>query len=596
MVVAILIVISLLIPVEVYAQEPTSYQCWCADATASAEWVNLTGAPYVTLDRLTASAGITTSTMILSDDDTDQTLTGSLGWLDFSLAGRDPGTGTEKRLSLEDDQFLGGPFYHAAFGALAYGFVRQDPANPTTHFQHFGQVDFGGGPGPFLDIVGLVDTAGSGVGQVFAILGAGGTPAAWLSDEPAATTIFGSPQQLLLLNTATATPYFQVGRINSVAGGSGMTYSATLDSLAGSGGLLQNEGATFNAYGIPATGAGEDFVGISTGMQLTASAMDVASAISGQFVARIVGDATPANAYSGDVTELVAGSFAPFVEDNASLGTVGETIGCRVIPYLYETVPLLIGYKYSTVGVGMSAPTLEYASYFDGDSLWVDNRVIWFGTDKDIGLSSNVAGRLVLAPSVADTDIELLFNATTNDGSMRWMEDEDRFEWGTSGTVLATEDDGDTYWIGDGTGLPYGSCYGNEIAWAQAAAVQNTWYEISDADMADGQLNEVTHDGNGKLTVGIAGRYLINWSLSGTVSVNNDHIQGTISISGTEQVAGMCHYNSSLANEDFTLAGTAILDLAASATVEVSIRTTDNNTPTIGVDHLNITVVHVGGT
>ena len=62
--------------------------------------------------------------------------------------------------------------------------------------------------------------------------------------------------------------------------------------------------------------------------------------------------------------------------------------------------------------------------------------------------------------------------------------------------------------------LSHGSCWGNEIGWTQASAAQDTWYPISDADMSDGQLADVAHDGSGKLTVTFAGKYLINYAVT----------------------------------------------------------------------------------
>lgn len=144
-------------------------------------------------------------------------------------------------------------------------------------------------------------------------------------------------------------------------------------------------------------------------------------------------------------------------------------------------------------------------------------------------------------------------------------------------------------------GLQYGSCYGNEIGWTQASAVQNTWYEISDSDMADGQLNGVTHDGSGKLTVSKAGRYLCNWTGSFEANGANVHVQITFSVSGTETSDGMNHIETLGANNQHPSSGNAILNLAANDTVEVSIRTTDAGTPNLSTDHLNITMVQIGG-
>lgn len=168
-----------------------------------------------------------------------------------------------------------------------------------------------------------------------------------------------------------------------------------------------------------------------------------------------------------------------------------------------------------------------------------------------------------------------------------------------AGAYLNIETDADTYWVGEGTGLPYGSCYGNEIGWSQANAVQNTWYNVSDADMSDGNagLNLVTHDGSGKLTVTNAGRYQVNFTATIEVSIANTHVQSGIEIngSGTAIGDGQTHWEGT-ANTEVPHSGCAQVDLAAGGTIEVSVCTTDANTPTISVSHLTITVFAIGGT
>ena len=90
--------------------------------------------------------------------------------------------------------------------------------------------------------------------------------------------------------------------------------------------------------------------------------------------------------------------------------------------------------------------------------------------------------------------------------------------------------------------IPYGHTYGNEIAWAQASAVQNTWYDISDADMVSGNLNLVTHDGNGQLTVLVAGMYNVDWAGAFEASSAGVHVQITVAVNGTEDVSAMNHF------------------------------------------------------
>jgi hypothetical protein len=157
------------------------------------------------------------------------------------------------------------------------------------------------------------------------------------------------------------------------------------------------------------------------------------------------------------------------------------------------------------------------------------------------------------------------------------------------------EEDGDTVFVG-GAGLVFGSCWGNEIGWTQINAVQNTWYDISDADMDDGQLHNVTHDGSGQLTVLEPGMYRAAWTIATEVSTALKHIQITFSVNGAATNDGMNHIEPPSANRQQAAAGVAILDLADNDTVEVAIRTTDAGTPNLSVDHLNITLTQIGGT
>lgn len=144
--------------------------------------------------------------------------------------------------------------------------------------------------------------------------------------------------------------------------------------------------------------------------------------------------------------------------------------------------------------------------------------------------------------------------------------------------------------------IAYGSCWGNEINWSQASAAQNTWYEISDADMSDGKLYGVTHDGSGLLTLLHAGNYFVAYSAAVECSTSGKHVQSGISLSGTEQSDGIDHFETQGANAQFHLGSIGIVSAAANQTIQISIRTTDTGTPTLSVDHLNIFVGRFGST
>ncbi len=148
----------------------------------------------------------------------------------------------------------------------------------------------------------------------------------------------------------------------------------------------------------------------------------------------------------------------------------------------------------------------------------------------------------------------------------------------------------------DGSGLPYGSFWGNEIGWTQASAVQNTWYDIVNSNITTGELNNIVHDGNGKLTVLKAGRYLALWSGAFEADAANVHIQVTFSVNGVPTDSGVNHFETVGVNRQDPVSGNAILDLSANDTVEIAIRTTDSGTPDLAIDHLNMTLVLIGGT
>lgn len=174
-----------------------------------------------------------------------------------------------------------------------------------------------------------------------------------------------------------------------------------------------------------------------------------------------------------------------------------------------------------------------------------------------------------------------LATTTARDGSFFWCTDTKSL-WMMQG--------GGWNPVGGPGAVAYGSCWGNEIAFAANTAVQNTWYAINDTDMTDGQLQRVTHDGSGKLTVSEAGVYHVDYSLSWEVSLANKHCQSGILVSGSAQNDGIAHWESLTANAQFGTSSVAILSLAASAYVQVGIRTTDTGTPNLLVDHCNLTV------
>jgi hypothetical protein len=301
----------------------------------------------------------------------------------------------------------------------------------------------------------------------------------------------------------------------------------------------------------------------------------------------------------------------------------------------WETIAYVDG------GFNSSKKQLLVNGYVVVDS---DTAGLQLGDDQDVLISSNANGVINIASaSPTTTDITLNFGiGATNAGQYLWMEDEDYFKFsddalmnstekiyfrdtaigiysqadsymdifadgalrignssaGAPTTYLSIEPDGDTFWVGDGSGVPYGSFYGNEIAWSSGALTAPQYKRIADTDCSPGELNLVTYTDDGTtLTVSKAGRYLINWSISAESGTANTHLLAGIMINSTTtlQAAGRNHVETPSANRQVALSGTAILDLAANDVIGVGIGSDVDNI-TITVDHVNLTVVMVGGT
>ena len=208
------------------------------------------------------------------------------------------------------------------------------------------------------------------------------------------------------------------------------------------------------------------------------------------------------------------------------------------------------------------------------DFLVVDDAQLLF-RDAAIGLYSQ-----------ADSFLDIFANGAIRLGNS---------EAGAPTTYMAVEPTADTYWVGAGSGIPYGACQGMEIGWTQANAVQNQWYNISDADFVTTQLNEFTHDGNGQLTVLKDGMYSADWAGAFEADAAGVHIQITFSVNGTATDFGMNHFKTIAVFREFPIAAPTILNLEAGDTVNVALRTSDTGTPDLLVDHLLIRLAMLGG-
>jgi len=155
---------------------------------------------------------------------------------------------------------------------------------------------------------------------------------------------------------------------------------------------------------------------------------------------------------------------------------------------------------------------------------------------------------------------------------------------------------GDIVFTAAGAGLCYGSCYMPRGAWVHIDTGRNVWYNVVDADFVSGPLNNVTHDGNGKLTVIYAGKYKLDVALTFEVNMANQRFEVGFEISGSgfADAHGRTYSRTMFADKECSIGTTAILDLAAGATIELAVRDMDIGAASIKVDSVVMNCVQVG--
>lgn len=171
-------------------------------------------------------------------------------------------------------------------------------------------------------------------------------------------------------------------------------------------------------------------------------------------------------------------------------------------------------------------------------------------------------------------------------------------EVGTDGTVLISEADGDTYWVGDGTGIPYGSMFAHDASIAVTIGSIGVAVQVP-GTFTVGQTNLATFQNTNEIAVTNAGRYLITWQMSFTAGASNQEIEGSVMVdTGAGDVfntQASAHRKISTGTDTGSMSGTCILDLAAGDVVSLGI-INETSTNTVTIEHGNLTVAHIGGT
>ena len=161
----------------------------------------------------------------------------------------------------------------------------------------------------------------------------------------------------------------------------------------------------------------------------------------------------------------------------------------------------------------------------------------------------------------------------------------------------------DTYWVNDGSGLPYGEVQQeDEATFNVTMTTVNVWFEIDAAttNISAPELNLVTFPDDHYLLCQKAGRYLITYSFTAeinSVAGGDQHVESGIMVNDAIQTdKGIGHEQYAATNKQRNLQGHTIINIPTNGQISLAVKNTTSSGKILTIDHLNITVTQVGGT
>ncbi|KKM04954.1 hypothetical protein LCGC14_1759100, partial [marine sediment metagenome] len=160
--------------------------------------------------------------------------------------------------------------------------------------------------------------------------------------------------------------------------------------------------------------------------------------------------------------------------------------------------------------------------------------------------------------------------------------------------------DGDLFFETASSGLFYGNMDQSAGAFNVTLTTINVWVELDAAttNIVAGPLNDITFDGDHFLKVNTTGVYTIVYSLIpavDSVAGGDQHIEFQVFKNDAVTGKGETHVTFKNILRELPVASDTLLSLTAGDEISIGARNTSSSGKIISVDHLEMTMVMVGG-
>jgi hypothetical protein len=191
---------------------------------------------------------------------------------------------------------------------------------------------------------------------------------------------------------------------------------------------------------------------------------------------------------------------------------------------------------------------------------------------------------------MGDTDLTISTGGTNDDDIL--IQPADAVEIGATSTTLTVETDGDSYWVGSGTGIPYGCVSGTDET--VTCTDQNTWYQVTFD--TEGDSNLVTPSStNNDLTITKTGIYFVAPTACLHSAVAHDFELMVKKNNGATDLEPHLYQSTSVAAQVENVSGGCIVSLTANDTVELWVLCSDAAGQDAIFDHVSLSLFMLGG-